>query len=87
MNVPENVINDTTSMMNSMVFHIIAALLFSFIPVFLIAIALLIFKLMGITFKKWMVNIFLYLALASSMYIFIKFGLPTMQISFSDSLF
>ncbi|AYV67099.1 hypothetical protein C2I06_09545 [Niallia circulans] len=87
MNVPENVITDTTSMMNSMVFHIIAALLFSFIPVFLTAIILLIFKLMGITFKKWMVNIFLYLALALSMYIFIKFGLPIMQISFSDSLF
>ena len=87
MNVPENVINDTTSMMNSMVFHIIVSLLFSFIPVFLTAIILLIFKLMGITFKKWMVNIFLYLALALSMYIFIKFGLPTMQISFSDSLF
>lgn len=86
MNVPENVINDTTSMMNSMVFHIIAALLFSFIPVFLTAIILLIFKLMGITFKKWMVNIFLYLALVLSMYIFIKFGLPTTQISFSDSL-
>ncbi|UPO91060.1 hypothetical protein [Niallia sp. Man26] len=86
MSVPENVVNDTTSMMNSMVISILAALLFSFLPLFIVLIVLIILKLSGVTLKRWIGNIFLFIALGLSFIIFIKFGLPTMQMRFSDSL-